>query len=70
MVVALIVQAPTEDLQEDLLQDPHGLLKVPWDPLTILVEAVMHQIRAEVPQNLEEVPRASQAGYQGSLGVR
>ena len=71
MEVAPIVLAPWEDLEEDqqLLLDPHDLPTVPWDPLTALVAAVTHRNRAEVLQNLEEVPRACLEGYQGSQGV-
>ena len=70
LVVALIVLAPTEDLQEDLLLDPLVLLMVPWEPPTILEVVVMHQNQAGVLRNLEEVPRASLEGYQGSQDVR
>ena len=71
MVAAPIVRAPAEDLlQEDLPLDPHGRPMAPWDPLTTLVAAVTHQNRVVAPQNLEEAPRASQAGHQGSQGVR
>ena len=69
-MVALTVLLLAEDLLEGLLLDPHDFPMVPWVPQTILVGAVTHQNRAGVLRNLEEVPRASQAGYQGSLGVR
>ena len=68
--MALIILVPTEDLQEDLLLDPHGFPMVPWDPLTILEVVVTHQNRAGVLRNLEEVPQASLEGYQGSQDVR
>jgi len=68
-VVALIVLAPTEDLQEDLLLDLHDFLMVPWVPQTILVAAETHQNWAGVHRNREEVPRASLEGYQGSQDV-